>query len=222
VSDRLAFPFDETAHRSPEVRVRQVMSGMRDHRLIAPRQLVLALRARLYRPQSIRDRPFDRLVIAQLEVKERHLLVAPPIAAVKRIRPDEIERPRDRLPPAHGEQQQHRLAHRLAQPVEEAARQIRLPPFPAPGVLIEAPHRRPLRAPDLAPAQSNKLQPLASARPLLADDLALAARKRVQEIIERAIAAIEPVILNPLANQPVARFELADFLLGDEGRVRRA
>ena len=119
------------------------------HRLIAARDLVLALRAGLNRLQTMIDRPFDRLVIAELEMEERHVLGAAPIASVERVRTDEIECAGDRPPVAARQKQQQSVAHALADQVEEAARQVGLPPLPAAGVLVEGPHRVPFAAADL-------------------------------------------------------------------------
>ena len=67
-SPRAPAPDNRRSRRGSRVRDEVRRPG--DHRLIAARQLVLALRARLHRRQPVRDRPFDRLVIAQLEVEE--------------------------------------------------------------------------------------------------------------------------------------------------------
>ena len=66
-------PLEEVGDRAAEARIGDEMRRAGDHRLIAARQLVLALRAGLDRRQAMLDRPFDRLVIAQLEMEERHL-----------------------------------------------------------------------------------------------------------------------------------------------------
>ena len=70
---------------------------MGDDGLIAARQLVLALRAGLDRFEAMRDRPLDRLVIAQLEMEEGHLPVAAPVTAIERVLADQVERPRNRV-----------------------------------------------------------------------------------------------------------------------------
>ena len=72
---------------------------MHRHRQIAARQLVFALRAGLDPGQALRDRPVDGLIIAQLEMQEGMILDAAPVAAVKRLAPDEVQRPGDRLAP---------------------------------------------------------------------------------------------------------------------------
>ena len=57
-----------------------------DHRLIAAGDLVLALRAGLDACEPVLDRPFDRLIIAKLEMEERHLLGAVPNSGRKACR----------------------------------------------------------------------------------------------------------------------------------------
>ena len=47
--------------------------------------------------EAARDGGVDRLVIAELEMEERHLLRRAPVAAVERVRADEVERAGDRL-----------------------------------------------------------------------------------------------------------------------------
>ena len=80
------------------------MGGPGDDRLIAPAKLVLALGAGLDRRKLVIDRPFDRLVIAKLEVKVRDLADRAPIAAVERVWPDDVERAGNRPAVAVGEE----------------------------------------------------------------------------------------------------------------------
>ena len=103
-----------------------------DDRLIAARQLVLALRAGLDAGEAMPDRPVDRLIIAELEVEERHLLGASPVTAVKRVRPDEVQRAGDWARSTAGKKQQQNLTHPLADQVEEFAGEIGVTPFPLP------------------------------------------------------------------------------------------
>src|SRR5579859_764445 len=68
-----------------EIRHRVAKPGMRDemrrpgwHRPIAPRQLVFTLRTRFDPLEPACDRRLDRLIIAELEMEEGHLLCAAP------------------------------------------------------------------------------------------------------------------------------------------------
>ena len=65
--------------------MRNPVRAERLHRHIAARQFVLALRARFDARQAQFDRQFDRLIIAKLEVQERHVDDAAPIAPIERI-----------------------------------------------------------------------------------------------------------------------------------------
>src|SRR5438270_7518975 len=155
-----------------------------DDRLIAARDLVLALSAGLDAGEAVINRPLDRLVIAELEVEERHLLGAPPITAVERVFADEIERSGNRPAVAAGEEQQQVVAHPLSNQIEELPRQIGLAPFSRSGVLIEGPHCVPLGGTDLGATKNPHLQPLDRNGALFAQRFALATRQGGEEIIE--------------------------------------
>ena len=62
----------------------------------AARDLMLPLRTRLHAFQSVVDRPFDRLIVAELEMQERRFVDRAPIASVERVRANEVERSGDR------------------------------------------------------------------------------------------------------------------------------
>ena len=192
-----------------------------DHRLIAARELVLPLGAGLDRPQPVRQGPFDRLIVAELEVEERHLLGAAPVAAVEGIAADDVQRPGDRPAVAQGEEQQQPLAHRPGDRLEEGARQIGPAPFARSGVLVERPHRVPFGRADLAPAQRDEIEPFARRRPFPADGLVLAAGQHCEEIVEAAVAAVEPMILDAVPNQPAAPLAFGRIGFVEECRVRR-
>src|SRR5437868_9508425 len=131
-----------------------------DHRFIAASDLMLALSAGLDASEAVIDRPADRLVIAELEMEERHFLAAAPVTAEKGVLADEIERPGDRPPAAAGEEQQDRIAQPLADEIEQAPGEIGPAPFARAGVLVEVPHRVPLGGADLTPAQGPDIEPL--------------------------------------------------------------
>src|SRR3546814_8910161 len=68
-----------------------------------------------------------------------------PIAAVKRIGAEEVQRPGNRpLLRVIGDEQNDPLRHMLADQVERFAREVRMPPFARAGILIEEPHRVPM------------------------------------------------------------------------------
>ena len=148
--DSLALRLQELRNRIAEALIRDEMRAGRDHRLVAARDLVLALRSSLHRGKPVLDRPFDRPVIAKLEVEERNLVGRSPIAAVEGVRPNEIEGAGDRQSIATGEEQQDPIAHAFTDQVEELASQIWMAPLPRAGVLVETPHRVPIGTANLA------------------------------------------------------------------------
>ena len=73
------------------------MRRLGDHRFVAARELVLALRPGLNVTKPVRDRPFDRLVIAEFEMQKLHLLDRTPVAAVQSVAADQVQGSRDWL-----------------------------------------------------------------------------------------------------------------------------
>ncbi len=63
------------------------------------------------------------------------------------------------------------------------------------------------------------LQSFDSAGPLLANILPLGTRQAGEEIVEIAVAAVDPVELAILADQPARRFEQWHLARFDKGRV---
>jgi hypothetical protein len=115
VDHRAPFGFQIVGDRVAKPWVGDIMGGPGRHRPIAAAKLVRALRPRLDEGQPSLDRRFDRLIIADLEMEVGHFLDRSPIAAVKRIFADQVERPRDRHSVAHREDEQHPLGHPLAE-----------------------------------------------------------------------------------------------------------
>src|SRR5450759_1041528 len=72
-------------YRPPQRRIGDEMRGIGGVRQVAARQLVLALGAGLDARQSVGDRVFDGLIVAQLEMQERMVLDGAPVAPVDRI-----------------------------------------------------------------------------------------------------------------------------------------
>src|SRR6185295_6189543 len=111
------------AHGRVQPRVAKVVDAERAIRLEAARDLVLSARARLEQLDAMRDAPIDRLVKADVEMQKRPLFARSPIATVKRIRAEQIERAaeqlaRTRIPP---EDHVHRLRHLFADLLEKCA-----------------------------------------------------------------------------------------------------
>ncbi len=91
--DAHALALEKIGHRRPKARIGDPVRRPGLHRLVAAGQLVPALRARLHPRQPARDRRVDRLVIAQLEMQERLVDQAAPVAAVERSPPMKLSAP---------------------------------------------------------------------------------------------------------------------------------
>src|SRR5688572_5223512 len=122
----------------------QVMQTVGGMRKIATRELVLPLCACLNALESVGDGIFDSLIVAGLEMQVRVMLDGAPIAAVKRIAADEVQRPRDHPARAAAHDQQNALGHLLANQAEEFPVEIGRAPFAVAGVLIKIEKRVPM------------------------------------------------------------------------------
>ena len=173
-----------------------VMRRLRRHRQVAARQLVLALRAGLDHLQPLGDREVDRLVVADLEMQEGVVLDAAPVAAVKRVRADEVDRAGDVAAVALGHDQQHVVGHALADQREEFAVEVGPAPFAAAGVHVEGEELVPGAFGQVAAGQPVDRdavgQRLAA---LLLQRLALARGERGEEIVVADIALVEEMEL---------------------------
>src|SRR5687768_13913958 len=85
------FAFEIVGDRVSQSGMDNGVSGIRQDRLVTPRQLVITLRTGLHDRKAMGDRVVDRLMVADLEMQERMLLGAAPVAAVETIGPYEIE-----------------------------------------------------------------------------------------------------------------------------------
>ena len=106
-----AFPLEKVGDRAPQARVVDLVRRVGRGREIAARNLVLALGASFYPGEPMRDRVLYCLIIAQLEMEERVVLVAAPMATEQRIRADEVDRASDPAPGALGHHQQNAVSH---------------------------------------------------------------------------------------------------------------
>ena len=188
-------------------------------RPVAPGELVRSLCPRLDPGEAAFDGGVDRLVIAQLEMEIGHVLGAAPIAAVKRVRADEVERAGDRAPIAEREDQQDPVGHPLPDHREEGAGEVRAAPFAGPGVLIEFPEGVPMRLREVCAGEVLDGEPRHRRLALLADRLTLAGREGGKEIVERCVAVIGPMKLAVGADQPAGGLEDRHLAFGDEGGV---
>src|SRR6185437_3157413 len=103
----------------------------------AAQKLVLALRPRLDALQPARDGEIDGLIVAGLEMHERHILKRTPIAPEDHLAPEQVQRSRDITPVTARKDEKHLLAHRLSKQAEEFAREIRPPTFAPARIHVE-------------------------------------------------------------------------------------
>ena len=134
--------------RAGESGVGKLMRRIGEGRPIATRQLVLALGAGLDPPQSARKRKIDRLIVADLEMQERPVLDRAPVAAVKRVIADEIDRAGDIAPAAARHHQEDAVGERRPDQVEERTGQVGAAPFARASVNVELEERVPMLSPD--------------------------------------------------------------------------
>src|SRR5205807_8141147 len=132
-----AFAQQISGNSIAECRICNKMRAVRGDRRIAAQQLVDALRARLDTFEPVRNREVDRLVVAGFEMQEWHVFAGAPVSAEQGWFSGEIQRGRNRPPPAAGDDQKNGVSHACSDAAEEFARQIRPTPFPAPCTDIE-------------------------------------------------------------------------------------
>src|SRR5439155_13939439 len=163
----------------------------------AARVLVLALRAALEERDAALDAELDRLVVARLEVQARHVLDRAPVAAIERVRPEEVEGGGDGTPLVLGDDEQHVLRHAAREQREEFAVEVRRRMMLAIGAPIAFYKEIPVGLLRFRAAEAAQHDPrFGDAAPLLADLLALVVGERGEEILEVAIAGIAPVELH--------------------------
>src|SRR5262249_26238687 len=135
--ERFHLVLDGTSLACEEIRdglgkagVADPVSAVGRARQIAALDLVLALRASFDPLQAARDGEVDRAVVADFEMQEGEIALAAPIAAIKRVRTDQVERACDislALPRQH---QDDPVRHALAQQGEEGTVEIGRAPLP--------------------------------------------------------------------------------------------
>ncbi len=104
---------------------------------------MLALRTGLDDLEAVGDGVVDRLIVADLEMEERHLAGRAPTRAVSRSFPMKLMASGNRLIAFGGKDQQHAIGHVFAEQREELAVEIGLAPFAGAGVFSKNRRRRP-------------------------------------------------------------------------------
>src|SRR5207237_8633890 len=162
-------------NRTKKSRIGNETSGISRVEKVAPRKLMLALRARFDPFQPMRNRIVDRLIVTKLEMQERMMLSRPPVAAVERSSADEINGAGDPATGAARHHQQYAVAHFLADNGKKFTAQVGPPPFARTGFHIKSEKRIPHRLREIGTGQPAHFD--AGAQRLLAlalDGLALA------------------------------------------------
>ncbi len=108
-------------------------------------------------------------------MEERVVLEGAPVAPIKRLPANEIERTRDRPPGARAEDEQHMIGEALAEQTEEMPVEIGRAPFAPAGVHVELEEGVPVRLGEVAAGDPFDLDAGFACRLALAPDrLALA------------------------------------------------
>src|SRR5258708_2732721 len=124
VLDGDALPLHEIGHGSGATGIANPMGAVRCAREIAAAYLVGPLRAGFHPPQSPCDGEVDGAVVARLEMQEREIAEAAPVAAIERVAADEIERAGDEALLLLAHHEDDLLRHAPADEVEERAVEI--------------------------------------------------------------------------------------------------
>src|SRR5262249_38657519 len=142
------------------------------------------------------DRVVDRVVVANLEMQERVLLDAAPVAAEQDIGADEVDGARNPAIVALGHDQQDAVAHLLADDRIERAVEIRPAPFARAGLHVELEESVPDAFGQLRAGQPmHRDAVLECIGALASDHLAFARGEGGEEILEAAVARVLPMKL---------------------------
>ncbi|MEI9932381.1 MAG: hypothetical protein WDM89_18030 [Rhizomicrobium sp.] len=114
-----AFAGEIIVYRATKTRMRDVVRAVSWCWHISAKQFVFALCTRFNLTQAARDREFDRLIIACLEMQEWYELIAAPIAAKEDAVAKEIERAGDVPPVAFRHHEQDLVCHASANAAEK-------------------------------------------------------------------------------------------------------
>ena len=216
------FAFQIVLDRARKARMREPVRRKRLDRHQPAKQLVLALRSALEALEPVRDRELDRLVIAGLEMKQRHVLDRAPVPSVESAAGNEVERRGDGAPAALSQDHQRMLGQRIAQAQEEFPVQVRRRAVGRVGAPVAALEEFPVCAFDLRASQPAERHPgFAHAAPFLPDDLAPPVREAGEEIVEIGVTAVPPVELHGAAQKHSGAAHQRDFRRARKQHVQR-
>src|SRR5712671_5607848 len=161
------------------------------------RELVFALRASLEDTDAAFYAELQRLVIADLEMQQRHVADRAPVAAVQHERRENIEGARDRLSIELGKHHQEVFGKRLAEAAEELQIEIGRRVMRMVGVVVAAREKAPVLVADFGSCQPAHVHARFPYPPsLLADFLALLGGEIGEKLVEIRVSAVFPMKLD--------------------------
>src|SRR3984893_3737632 len=183
---------------------------------------MFSLRASLDAGEGARNREFDRLIIAELEMKEGVLLDGPPIAPVERVQPEKINGARDIAAVALGHDKENMIAHRSAHMRKKCAAEIGPPPFALAGIHVEEKECVPMGFGDAGASQKLYRDATGERRlAFAADHLSLARREIGQKGVEIRVALVDEMKLLSGTLQETGGAKRLPFRAGGKSNVER-
>ena len=125
------FLFQVFPNRAGQSWVGEMVQAVSFYRQVTPRQFVLPLRPGFNPHQLVLNGKVYGLIITGVKMQEIMMLARPPIAAVERLRPNEIQRPRDNAAFAPRQNEQYMLPHAFADQAEKTSVSDRANPISA-------------------------------------------------------------------------------------------
>ena len=154
-------------------------------------------------------------------MQEGYVFQRAPLAAVKGVAADEVQRPGDGCSLAIGHDQGDAIGHRLAHHREEGARQIGSPPLAVARVHVEGEEGVPGVFVQVGAGQDADVETGLGVAAFAADGLAPAGRQGPQEVVEGRVAVVAPDELHILARQQPGLGHRPPVRLGRKVDVQR-
>src|SRR5215469_1094540 len=195
VLDRRGFASEKIRRRTAETGIADPMDAVGRLRQVAALDFMWPLCASLDALQAASDREVNGAVVAGLEMQERKIADAAPVAAVQRVGSDQVERAGDVTAVVLRHHQQDAVGHALTQEAKELARQVRRAPFSVRGRSIESEERVPVVWLYIRAGEQLDTHRRIGVAPLALDLFALACIECAEEIVKAAIALVFPMKL---------------------------